>query len=40
MSTKKVMKKMQKLAFQQHKNNIRNNKFKTKVNKNFNKHKK
>ena len=31
---------MQKLAFQEHKHNIRNNKFKTKKNKNFNKHKK
>ena len=27
MSSKKAMKKMQKLAFQKHKNNIRNNKF-------------
>jgi hypothetical protein len=40
MSTKKVMKKMQKLAFQQHKNNINNNKFRPKRNKVFNKHKK
>jgi len=40
MSSKKVMKKMQKMAFQAHKNNIRNNKFKPKTNKNFNKHKK
>ena len=31
---------MQKLAFQKHKNNIRNNKFKYKTNKIFNKHKK
>jgi len=27
MSSKKAMKKMQKLTFQKHKNNIRNNKF-------------
>jgi len=40
MSSKKVMKKMQKLAFQKHKNNIRNNKFRHKTNKIFNKHKK
>jgi len=40
MSSKKAMKKMQKLAFQKHKNNIRNNKFKPKTNKIFNKHKK
>ena len=33
MSSKKAMKKMQKLAFQEHKNNIRNNKFKPKTNK-------
>ena len=31
---------MQKLAFQKHKNNIRNNKFRSKTNKIFNKHKK
>ena len=31
---------MQKLAFQEHKNNIRNNKFRPKTNKIFNKHKK
>ena len=40
MSSKKVMKQMQKLAFQRHKNNIKNNKFKPKTNKIFNKHKK
>jgi len=40
MSSKKAMKKMQKLAFQKHKNNIRNNKFMSKKNKIFNKHKK
>ncbi len=40
MSSKKAMKKMQKLAFQKHKNNIRNNKFSPKTNKIFNKHKK
>jgi len=40
MSSKKAMKKMQKLAFQQHKNNIRSNKFNLKTKKNFNKHKK
>ena len=34
------MKKMQKLAFQKHKNNIRNNKFRPKTNKIYNKHKK
>ena len=38
--SKKVMKKIQKLAFQKHKNNIRNNKFRPKTNKIFNKHKK
>jgi len=40
MSSKKAMKQMQKLAFQKHKNNIKNNKFKPKTNKIFNKHKK
>jgi hypothetical protein len=35
MSSKKAMKKMQKLAFQQHKNNFRNNKFKPKTKKFF-----
>jgi len=40
MSSKKAMKQMQKLAFQKHKNNIRNNKFMPKTNKIFNKHKK
>jgi len=40
MSSKKTMKQMQKLAFQKHKNNIRNNKFMSKKNKIFNKHKK
>jgi hypothetical protein len=40
MSSKKAMKKMQKLAFQQHKNSIRHNKFKPKINKNFYKNKK
>ena len=35
MSSKKAMKQMQKLAFQKHKNNIRNNKFRPKTNKNF-----
>jgi len=40
MSSKKAMKQMQKLAFQKHKNNIRNNKFRPKTNKIFNKHKK
>jgi len=40
MSSKKAMKKMQKLAFQQHKNSIKSNKFKHKTNKIFNKHKK
>ena len=40
MSSKKAMKKMQKLAFQQHKNSIRNNKFKPKTKKIFNKYKK
>jgi hypothetical protein len=40
MSSKKAMKKSQKLAFQKHKNNIRNNKFRSKTNKIFNKHKK
>jgi len=39
MSSKKAMKKMQKLAFKKHKNNIRNNKFRSKTNKIFNKHK-
>jgi|TARA_B110000438_G_scaffold274453_1_gene294648 hypothetical protein len=33
MSSKKAMKKMQKMAFQKHKNNIRNNKFNPKKNK-------
>jgi hypothetical protein len=37
MSSKKAMKKMQKLAFQTHKNNIKNNKFKFKKNKTPNK---
>ena len=32
MSSKKAMKKMQKMAFQEHKNNIRNNKFRPKKN--------
>jgi len=40
MSSKKAMKKMQKLALQKHKNSIRNNKFRAKTNKIFNKHKK
>jgi len=40
MSTKKAMKKMQKLAFQKHKSNIRNNKFQPKKNKIINKYKK
>jgi len=40
MSYKKAMKKMQKLAIQKHKKNIRNNKFRSKTNKIFNKHKK
>ncbi len=40
MSSKKAMNKMKKLAFQKHKNNIRNNKFSPKTNKIFNKHKK
>ena len=31
---------MQKMGFQQHKNNIRNNKLRPKTNKIFNKHKK
>ena len=35
MSSKKAMKKMQKLAFQKHKSNIRNNKFRPKANKIF-----
>ena len=39
MSSKKAMKKMQKLAFQKHRSNIRNNKFRSKINKIFNKHK-
>ena len=39
MSSKKAMKKIQKLAFQKHKSNIRNNKFTSKRNKNFNKRK-
>jgi hypothetical protein len=39
MSTKKAMKKIQKLAFQKHKSNIRNNKFIPKRNKTFNKRK-
>ena len=37
MSSKKAMKKMQKLAFQKHKSNIKNNKFRPKANKIFNK---
>jgi len=40
MSSKKAMKKTQKLAFQKHKSNIKNNKFRPKANKIFNKHKK
>jgi len=40
MSFKKAMKQMQKLAYQKLKNNIRNNKFRLKTNKIFNKHKK
>jgi len=40
MSSKKAMKQTQKLAFQKHKNNIRNNKLMSKKNKIFNKHKK
>jgi len=40
MSSKKAMKKMQKLTFQRNKNNIRDNKFLSKKNKNFNKRKK
>ena len=40
MSSKKAMKQMQKLAYQKHKNNIRNNKFRFEINKIFNKHKK
>tara|TARA_B110000438_G_scaffold18154_1_gene16879 strand:- start:306 stop:434 length:129 start_codon:yes stop_codon:yes gene_type:complete len=32
MSSKKAMKQMQKLAFQKHKNNIKNNKIKPKKN--------
>jgi|TARA_B110000438_G_C15727781_1_gene612820 hypothetical protein len=40
MSSKKAMKQMQKLSFQKHKNNIKNNKFKPKTNKVFNKYKK
>jgi len=40
MSSKKAMKKMQKLAFQEHKNNIKNNKFRPKKSKVFNKYKK
>jgi len=39
MSTKKAMKKIQKLAFQKHKSNIRNNKIVPKGNKTFNKRK-
>ena len=40
MSSKKAMKKMQKLTFQEHKNMIRKNKFKPKTNKIFNKYNK
>jgi len=40
MSSKKAMKKLQKLAFQQHKNSIRSNKFNPKKNKAINKYKK
>jgi len=40
MYSKKAMKKVQKLTFQKHKNNIGNNKFRPKINKIFNKHKK
>jgi len=40
MSSKKAMNKIQKLAFQAHKNNVRNNKIRPKTNKIFNKHKK
>ena len=40
MSSKKAMKKMQKLAFQEHKNNIRNNKLRPKKNKILDKYKK
>ena len=39
MSSKKAMKKIQKLAFQKHKSNIRNNKFTPKKNRIFNKRK-
>ena len=39
MSSKKAMKKIQKMAFQKHKSNIKNNKFRPKANKNFNKKK-
>jgi|TARA_B110000438_G_C15609458_1_gene561586 hypothetical protein len=37
MSSKKAMKQMQKLAFQKHKENIKNNKFRPKGNKFFRK---
>jgi len=40
MSSKKAMKKMQKLTFQRNKKNIRDNKFRSKKNKIFNKRKK
>jgi len=40
MSSKKAMKKKQKLTYQKHKNNIRNNKFRPKTNKILNKQKK
>jgi hypothetical protein len=40
MSSKKAMKKMQKLAFQKHKSNIRKNKFRPKTNKIINRRKK
>jgi len=40
MSSKKAMKKMQKLTFQTHKYSLRNSKFIPKTNKIFNKHKK
>jgi len=39
MSSKKAMNKIQKLAFQKHKSNISNNKFKPKINKRFDKKK-
>jgi hypothetical protein len=40
MSSKKAMKKMQKLFFQRNKNSIRDNKFRSKTNIIFNKRKK